>query len=91
MFVPRNTSLSPPPLVWDGAVSGPRVHGGLQDLHQDLGVVPQLVFPVTLGKHLLLVDQQELDCLALQLCGLVDVGQHQDVDDLIKVCNDAQL
>ena len=80
-----NFSLSPPPLVWHGAVPGSRVHGGLQHLHQDLGMVPELVFPVALGKHLLLVDQQELDGLALQLRGLVDVGQHQDVDDLITI------
>mgnify|MGYP006863513245 CR=1 FL=1 len=76
MFVPRESSLSSPPLVWDGAVPDPVVHSGLQDLHQDLRVVPELVLPVALGEHLLLVDKQELDGLALQLLGLVDVGQH---------------
>ena len=76
------SSHSPPPLVWDGEVPGPRVHGGLQHLHQDLGMVPQLVLPVALGEHLLLVNQQELDSLALQLHGPVDVSQDQDVDDL---------
>ena len=81
----HETSLSPPPLVWDGAVPGPVVHSGLEDLHQDLGVVPELVLPVALGEYLLLVDQQELDGLALQLLGLVDVGQYQDVDYLINV------
>ena len=79
-----NFSLSPPPLVWDGTVPGSRVHGGLQHLHQDLGMVPELVLPVALGEILLLVSQQELDGLALQLRGLVEVGQYQGVDDLIK-------
>ena len=80
-----NFSLSPPPLVWDWTVPCSLVHGGLQHLHQNLGMVPELVFPIALGEHLLLVDQQELDGLALQLRGLVDVGQHQDVNDLINM------
>ena len=71
-------------LVWDGAVPGPQVHSGLQHLHHDLGMVPELLLPVALGEHLLLVSQQELDGLALQLRGLVEVGQYQGVDDLIK-------
>ena len=45
-------------------------------------MVPELVLQVVLGEHLLLVNQKELDSLALQLRGLVDVSQDQDVDDL---------
>ena len=84
-IVPHMTSLPPPPLVGDGAVPGPGLHGALEDLHQDFGVVLQLVLPVSLGEHLLLVDKQKLDGLAFQLRGLVDVCQHQDVNDLNKV------
>ena len=76
------SSHSPPPLVWVGEAPGPRVHNGLQHLHQDLGMVPELVLQVVLGEHLLLVNQKELDSLALQLRGLVDLSQDQDVDDL---------
>ena len=61
------------------------VHSGLQDLHQELWVVPELELPVALGEHFLLVDKKELDGLALQLLGLVDVGQHQDVDYLFNM------
>ena len=45
-------------------------------------MVPELVLQVVLGEHLLLVNQKELDSLALQLRGLVDLSQDQDVDDL---------
>ena len=45
-------------------------------------MVSELVLQVVLGEHLLLVNQKELDSLALQLRGLVDVSQDQDVDDL---------
>ena len=45
-------------------------------------MVPQLVLPVRLGKHLLLVVKQELDGLVLQISRFVNVRQHKDVNDL---------
>ena len=73
-------SLLPPPLVRNGSISG--VNSGLQHLHQYLRMVLQLVFPVWLSEHLLFVIQQELNCLILQIRCLVNISQHEDINNL---------